>query len=780
MARFRRHKCKHGKKFSLNRFLKYDFTLRSRRILVVLLSIMVISITVMPSYAYFTGNLDWSSLNSGLNDLTIDNGSVDFDVDYSNAIWKKANDKTLNSYSNPSTDDTITYGPVWINQIGKKQLTSKVDLLTEYQVDKDGGSDEIANKGKDEEEDGTIEEPFEVIVGDIDNFGYTEKGDPYLDKSAKHSMEVFPQKYDAKGTDRRMVGSGFYEALKKYNSGKIHEFTPNDLYDNNGNINNEMNKKDAAFFGYKSSESYILPNNSSNNYFLYDGYTDRAIRGVNSDGTASSKDYIIDEKNWKWLQEVEPLTFKYDKITKDIKTVTFQIFTDDIQSGIAKEGDLGAFQKKSSSKYHVYLNGTEVTEFTDQINEFAQSGPRGNIVTLELPSKPEYFDIIKKAGLESGGLKLLIDDKDGLNFDEYGKDYYTGDSFAIDFAKMTVNAPATGSEADKYYGAVSGKVVDKYGKELEGVNLVAETGENVVTDENGNFNFAKLYKGLNKFTVTKEGYKKNIVYISTGEADATITLDYSAIVMQEKCQAEVVVTKCNLKGEELKDSSGNIIQKVKKSTDLNNSSYYIRKSGTIIDQAFDISFEPGCKYKIEYKVKLRSHKDLKDMQDFKLDFTINNIKVKATQENNAGWDVAGTGDNYTDKYNNSEENKTLPDNSHNNNIEENKTPPDNSQSDNKDARTTKIYFNYPDTGYYGSISDTDFYLNGKKLVGDDGEKEELAGGWWLFNFNKYNKILSSINNNKGSTVQVKNSSISEADSGELYWFTTQKVFICTN
>lgn len=777
MARFRRHKYKHGKKFSLKRFLKYDFTLRSRRILVVLLSIMVISITVMPSYAYFTGNLDWSSLNSGLNDLTIDNGSVDFDVDYSNAIWKKANDKTLNSY-NPSTDDTITYGPVWINQIGKKQLTSKVDLLTEYQVDKDGGSDEITNKGKDEEEDGTIEEPFEVIVGDIDNFGYTEKGDPYLDKSAQHSMEVFPQKYDAKGTDRRMVGSGFYDKLEEYNRGITNRFDATDFYDDKGNVNNKMNKKDAAFFGYKSSESYILPNNSSNNYFLYDGYTDRAIRGVNSDGTASSKDYNVDGKNWKWLQKVEPLTFKYDKITKDIKTVTFQIFTDDIQSGSALTGFKGAFQKKSSSKYHVYLNGTEVTEFTDQINEFAQSGPKGNIVTLELPS--EYFDIIKsKAGLEGGSLELLIDDNNGLNFYEYGKDYYTGDSFAIDFAKMTVNAPATGSE-DKYYGAVSGKVVDKYGKELEGVNLVAETGENVVTDENGNFNFAKLYKGLNKFTVTKEGYKKNIVYISTGEAHATIKLDYSAIVMQEKCQAEVVVTKCNLKGEELKDSSGNIIQKVKKSTDLNNSSYYIRKSGTIIDQAFDISFEPGCKYKIEYKIKLRSHKDLKDMQDFKLNFTINNIKVKATQENNAGWDVAGTGDNYTDKYNNIEENKTLPDNSHNNNIEENKTPPDNSQSDNKDDRTTKIYFNYPDTKYYGSISDTDFYLNGKKLVGDDGEKEELAGGWWLFNFNKYNKILSSENNNKGSTVQVKNSSISEADSGELYWFTTQKVFICTN
>ena len=156
------------------------------------------------------------------------------------------------------------------------------------------------------------------------------------------------------------------------------------------------------------------------------------------------------------------------------------------------------------------------------------------------------------------------------------------------------------------------------------------------------------------------------------------------------------------------------------------------------------------------------------MQDFKLNFTINNIKVKATQENNAGWDVAGTGDNYTDKYNNIEENKTLPDNSQSD------------DDDDKDDRTTKIYFNYPDTGYYGSISDTDFYLNDNKLGDADGEKKELEGVWWLFDFKEYDKILSSINSNKGSTVQVKNSSISEADSGELYWFTTQKVFICTN
>ena len=115
-------------------------------------------------------------------------------------------------------------------------------------------------------------------------------------------MEVFPQKYDAKGTDRRMVGSGFYDKLEEYNRGITNGFDATDFYDDKGNVNNKMNKKDAAFFGYKSFES--------NNYFLYDGYTDRAIRGVNSDGTASSKDYNVDGKSWKWLQKVEPLTFK--------------------------------------------------------------------------------------------------------------------------------------------------------------------------------------------------------------------------------------------------------------------------------------------------------------------------------------------------------------------------------------------------------------------------------------------------------------------------------------
>lgn len=762
-----RRKAAHAKKSTINDKLKN--ILKYRRILVVLLSMFIIAITIMPTYAYFIGKGDWNSLNSGLNDLTINNGSVNFDVDYSSAVWKKSNNSAMTSYSNPNTDEIATYGPIWVRQISNYKLTSKVDLLTEYEVDKDGGSDEVLDLGKNLIEESTIEEPFEVILGDIDNFGYTEKGDPYLDASAKHSMDVFPGRYDGKGTDRRMVGSGFYNALKKYNNGITYGFNHNVYYDLSGNGHDGIaGNNDMPCYGYKSYNYYsytdLNGDTKTNNYFLYDGYTDWAIRGIaGTNGEKDASDCVIDNKNWKWLQEVEPLTFKYDTISKDIKTVIFQIFTDDIQSDYATTGEMGVFQSKSGSKYHVYLNGTEIEEFTDKINDYAQSGPKGNIINLELPSK--YFDIIKSSsGLDGDGLKLLIDDKNGIN----ARDYYTGDSFVIDFAKMTVNAPATGSEEDKYYGSVSGKVIDKYKKEVEGVKIIAETGESVLTDENGRFKFDKLYKGLNKFTAIKDGYKKNIFYIDTGKSNDNIVMEYSDIVMQEKCEVDVIVTKCNLRGEELKDSYGNVIQMIKKSTELNNDSYYIRKSGTIVNESFNIDFQPDAMYKIEYKLKLKSHNDLKDMQDFKLNFTVNSIKIKATQENNIGWGITGTSEKYTDNYNNVEYNNSLPNNS---SVDTN---------ENED-KNTKIYFNVPDTGYYNTISQTDFYLNGTKLEDSDGTKKSLySDSWWLFDFKEYNKILSNINSNKGSKIQVKNSSVTDADSGELYWFTTQKVFICTN
>ena len=755
------------KKIVNNRF---KYILKNRRIFVVLVGILIIAITIMPTLAFFTGKGDWSSLNSRLNDLTINNGNVNFDVDYSEAVWRNSVDMVMTSYSNPNTDDTLTYGPVWVQQLGDYKLTSKFDLLTQYQIDKVGGSEEVLNKGRDEIEHGSIQEPFEVIVGDIDNFGYTEKGDPYLDASAKHSKDVFPGNYDARGTDRRMVGSGFYNALYTYNNNITYGFNHSVWYDLNGNGHDGMNTN-GVFYGYKAPNSYEYTDTTdsdgekkTNNYFLYDGYTDWAIRGV-YDSNSEAKDCVIDNKNWKWLQVVEPITFKYDNITKDIKTVIFQVFTDDIQSGDATDGYIASFQKMSGSVFHVYLNGTEIPEFTYQINRYAQSGPKGNIINLELPSKSEYFDIIKDAaGLNGEGLKLLINDTNGMN----KKDYYTGDSFAIDFAKMTVNAPATGSADDKYYGSIAGKITDIYNKEIEGATIVAETGESVTTDSSGNFKFDKLYRGLNKFTVTKDGYKKSIVYFNTGESNANIVMEYSDIVMQEKCQVEVIITKCNLMGEELKDDDGNLIKQVKRSMDLNDSSYYIRKSGTIIEQAFTMDFQPDCKYKIEYRVKLRSHDDLKDKQDFNLNFTVNSIKVKATQENNPGWTVAGTGDKYVDNYNNLEYNKTFPNDSEDG-------------ADEEEKKNTTIHFEAPDTGYFGTIENVDFILNNTILDATVGTKKTMYDDkWWIFDFNDYNKIISNANDNKGSKIQVKNSKIADADSGELYWFTTQKIFICTN
>ena len=133
----RRKRYKHIKKSSI--FNKC--TKNSRRILVVLLSIIVISISIAPTYAYFIGTTQLASFNSELDDLIITNGKVNFNVEFDQALMKwYSNSGTLLSASkkNPTTGDYIVYGPVWIKPNGNC-ITSKIDLLTEYKINKDAG-----------------------------------------------------------------------------------------------------------------------------------------------------------------------------------------------------------------------------------------------------------------------------------------------------------------------------------------------------------------------------------------------------------------------------------------------------------------------------------------------------------------------------------------------------------------------------------------------------------------------------------------------------------------
>ena len=740
------YKAKHKRKWNYKNII-------NRRFLVLLLSLIIISVTVTTSYAYFVGELNWLSLNGDLNKLSISNGSVNFDVDYEKSTWKNAKGDIITEVSNPQNNAEVTYGPVWVEQKGENKLTSKVDLLSEYRLDKEGGSEEVARLEVDNGLDTIIAEPFEVIVGDIDNFGYAEKGDPYTNSSSNHNLNVFPSSYDSKGTDRRMVGSGFYDKLSE-NYGKTQGFYAVDKYQYYGILNSSMNYDQAVYYGHKTYKNYMLPNGIYNDYFLYDGYTDRTIRG------AAGGSYH-DGKDWTFLQKSEPLKFTYNKVEKDIKSVTFQVFTDDIQSQLAGNRNASDFGQASGSVFNVYINGVEIPEFRSILNKISQSGPKGNIVTLHLPEK--YFYLIKNSSGLDKGLSFLIDDKNGWNL---WKDYYTGDSFAIDFAKMTVNAQATGSEANEYFGTVGGYVKDASGNPIEGVEVVTGAGETAVTSSTGYFSI-RTYKGTVKLTMKKDKYKTKVEYFKTDIDSALniVTLNYDAIIMQEKYQVEIIATKCDLDGNPILDENGEEIKIIKRSSDLNDESYYLRESGTIVSEAINLKFEPDSKYKLEYKLILKDRASLKDIQDFNIDFTLSSIKIKASQENNSGWAGTGTGENYYTTFNNIEVNKDLPEIG------------DEIVKETDSKGTTEIYFELPDTNYWQGISNTSFFVNGNLLTETEGQKVDL-GTFYKFEANRFGLIDGTLNSNKGSRILVQGGS--GQTTGSLYWFTTQKVFICTN
>lgn len=260
----------------------------------------VLCITVTPTYAYFTMSVNTIETGSGLSTLDIQNGTVNMTVNYNEAKWTDVDNKEISEKINPTSDSKIKYGPVWID-VGDTNITTKVDLLSEYEL-----TNEIDN---DWTKGSNLCEPFEVIVGDIDNFGCGSLPDAYDDNTTttNHKIDVFPTEYDAKGTDRRMVSSRFYY---EYKANSVIE--ANKWYSDDGDdVTNIWEYNLAAFYGYKNSNVNLI----------YDGYTDRAIRGMDGGGENPTKDCIIDGKNWRYLQSAEPITFKYNKIHNDEESV---------------------------------------------------------------------------------------------------------------------------------------------------------------------------------------------------------------------------------------------------------------------------------------------------------------------------------------------------------------------------------------------------------------------------------------------------------------------------
>ena len=609
----KRKRYKHIKKITIFNKCTKD----SRRILVVLLSIIVISISIAPTYAYFTSSVDFIEGGSGLSSLDIQNGNVNLSVDYGDAKWLNSSSNIVSNVTNPASGDEVTYGPLWLNN-GQSNISTKIDLLTEYQL-----TNQIDN---DWNKNNTTCEPFEVIVGDIDNFGCTPLSDVYKDgvSTTTHTLNIFPKEYDAQGTDRRMVGSKFYETLKTISGN-----TPFKNY--TYWRNNTTSYLSESYFSTKNIGTYYM-----------DGYAERALnmQGQTTSTSYGDKEWNMDNANWYCIQTAKPITFKYNKIqsNEEIDSVTFQIFTDDIQSSSATKGTKGTFiTNGGASAYKVYLIGTdsdgyefkdEIEDFSKAINDYAQSGPIGNMRTLKLPSK--YFNRIKEASGLDKGLKLLIDDQD----------YTKGDGYAIDFAKMTVNAET--SSTTKI--TVSGYIKDDSGNAISGAVVSTEDGVTATTDANGLYSLETTV-GLLKLKVVKEGYIDTVKDFGILYENAT-NQNINMSEIGEKYTVQIIAQKCDSSGNPIGGLSDIVVssQNLKK---LDDTQFKLIENGTVVQQAIDLNLEPNTKYKLSYKVILKNKDAIDKNNDFKLGLKVNNLKVKATQENNNGWSMEGTGEQYS-------------------------------------------------------------------------------------------------------------------------------------
>lgn len=734
----------------------------------IIISLILISVTSIPTYSLLSNTFSMDITADGGNHLNIENGNDTLSLDNTaETAWKSISPiiptVANNTITDPSSGQEVDYGPVYL-MTPSDSLTSNVNLQIQYILKKSGGTTENVNNAP----GSTLVEPFEVFVGDMDNFniGVDSSYDFYSGTTTtEHSINVYPQSYDAQGTDRRMVPSGFYQIGTQI-------FTKVDSSDAQKglklpSINSTCTSySSGAYYGVRLNspatvDGVTLPQNLD---IFYDGYTDRAISGTYQSGSAAADD-IIDGVNWRYLQRVKPITFKYDSISDKygISSVSFQFFTDDMQSGSANNST--EFASVSGSYFNVYLsdgtNQIEVPEFADVLNRFAQSGPVGNMISLNLPE--EYFSIIKSASGLGHGLQLLIDDTRIGN---------SGDSFCIDFAKMTVNKEAAKGSSNNI--TINGKVVDKNSNPISGVKVTTGDGKSAITASDGTYTISGADPGLLSLTFSHEKYKTAVFMYGNATKGSTIDLVSnnsnwqvlymglkSEIIANEKLSVSATIQKCDLNGTPIAGESPIGLN----SSDLNSSSDYkiinTNGSGTIVNQSIQLkNLSPNSRYKITYKLYLRSYDDIGDIAKFDLLFS-SRIRAKSTQESNPRWDEDSSGSEYTTSVT---ENGSIP----------------MSPNVNETASNSKIYFERPNTSSYWSDFSTGpvpyFYLNNTTPLTNSGNITKFTDGsdWYKYTFDNNSAITEN------SYIKISDSADTTRTSGKLYYFSTQKIFICTN
>lgn len=826
------------KKFKLNKTKNKLLNKGSKKInklFPVLITILIISVSCSVTQAYFNNKMDVSSIlanGNNVSNLSIKNGKVNLNFGAMPTEWNVSDKdltKTVTDFemvvNDPSKDSSVTYEGVTLKS--NTNLTTNVDLSLDYSINKVGGTNEDSEGSS---EPKTLQ-GFEVIVGDIDNLNYGWKGITKTDSYYSGTYDVYsgdiynrneafmkvnnipdrglrplPQGYDAPGTDRRMVISSFYDFFNDSSrlNGKLGTKNVNSEWNALGTVNyttgggNWGNGYDYQLEKYNK----IWIANDSRNYY-YDGYTNRTLRGEwGSDGSSGTEVQAkYDGLDWRYTQKVQPITFKYGEIPDDeaINSVCFQVFVDDLQASNEKvEADY--FPHDSIASYKAYLKVAgesedkkiQVSSWSNILNAVNQKVPAGNIVTLSLPMNDgnydEYMSIIRRASGLNKGLQLIIDDPDNI----------AGDSYCIDFAKMTVNAEA--SLPDSQLITASGTVYDLNMKALAGVTVTSGDGRSCVTDKDGNFSF-KVAKGFINIKASKIG-KKDDYFISTQSITSDIkdialrladdpNYNGGVIKAQDKIGIQMIVDQyrddnatntdldsllidvpdqANTKSELVKVDGKDVIRTTITYND-------IKSTKVSATQALcSLGLKPGYEYKIKYVLSLKTAQEIGDLAGFKLEFT-SNLKAKATQENNPAWSVFGDGTRYVSKYVAKE-------------IEEGSKPdePTTTSDGIFTNKTPEIYFETPIRTSEDTCGDS-FWENSKPTIkmgtssSNPGQAEpntRLQGVQLVDNTSTWYKVNSSSGDSIPKNSIIKVESANGQTSGNLYYFSTNKIFICTN
>lgn len=617
---------------------------RKFNLIIVLLLIVAFSNT--GTFAAFNDEISniFESYNGTNNSLAIKNGKIqlDFSSEDSSKVWRiggtdgtviPATGEITKLNGDKVSEIRATYGPILIKNTS--DLTTKIDLKVLYGMKTDVGNITYTD------DEVNLADPFEVIVGDMDNSNYeftSSENSPYSGKYLnRSSIDIKTNEDDALGTDRRLIASGFKDLLASISGG-----------DDPKNYINYVNHTDMKdYYKVTLKNDYVDSargiNISKDKYICWlDGYADRLLRGV-----GDRSNYICNGVNWKYIQGSEPLTFKYDPITdgERVKSAQIYLYIADLQSGLNNISSVRKYESASQSSFTAYLIDEEgikypIPELDSTLNSIMLGGPSGYIMAMNIPKRLLY--LIEK----NSQISFKIDDE---------RFAATGDGFDIDFAKLVVNNPQLSTST----ATISGKITDKSGNPISGAIVRGGDGvESQPSDSEGNYTLVTsagvvtLTAFHNDYVSDTFTFTDNIVSGDVTSHDFSLESSMSKADSKEKFKVKL---KLECKGEN-EDKWNEISFVEPEDSEYNNNKEdgyeKLFLNGTQVESVTkQVAVEPKKSYRVTYEV-VASNRDYiyeNAMQDFYTEF-YSEIVAKVSQENNTAWDSNGGGADYFPTY----------------------------------------------------------------------------------------------------------------------------------